>query len=128
MDVPTGASFNLSDKFNGVIRRRLDRPEYAIVHTHNIEYLFIIRGSGRFVTGGTLIPPTIDSDLYPEGSSLGPNGIVRSLHGIQGGLERQVGPGDVLIEPPGTPHWWKQINGSVDYVELHMLPTDQKLH
>ena len=50
----------------GVVRRRMTGPQYAITHTRTMEYMIVIKGSGTLVTGGTLIPPTIDSDPYPN--------------------------------------------------------------
>ena len=48
-----------------MVRRRVSGPQYAITHTRTLEYMIVLRGSGTLVTGGTLIPPTIDSDV-PE--------------------------------------------------------------
>lgn len=116
---PAGGSVDFAKGIEGVVRRRIDQPQYAIVHTHNLEYIIMLRGTGIMVTGGTLIPPTIDSDIYPKP---GPDAIVRSMKGIEGGLERKVGPGDIIVNLPGTPHWWKHIDGAVDYVEIHVYP------
>ena len=96
-------------------------PQYAITHTRDIEYVVITKGSGTLVTGGTLIPPTIDSDIYPNPD---PNATIRSLNGIKDGLARKVGVGDVIINPPGTPHWLSEIDGVIEYVEIHVPNVD----
>lgn len=114
-----GGSIPIAKGIEGVVRRRVDQQQYAIIHTHNLEYMIMLKGTGTLVTGGTLIPPTIDSDIYPKP---GPDAIVRSVKGIDGGLERNVGPGDVIVNPPGTPHWWKHIDSAVEYVEIHVYP------
>ncbi len=57
----------------------------------------VTKGTATLVTGGTLIPPTIDSDSY---SSEDPNAISRSDIGAKGGLVRRVGPGDVVVNLP----------------------------
>jgi quercetin dioxygenase-like cupin family protein len=37
--------------------------------------------------------------------------------GIAGGVERHVAAGDFVVLPPGTPHWFRKIDGSITYVE-----------
>jgi hypothetical protein len=56
--------------------------------------MIVIKGTGTLVTGGTLIPPTIDSDPYPNTN---PNATIRSDMGVKGGLARRIGPGDVVV-------------------------------
>jgi hypothetical protein len=105
----------------GVVRRRLEGPQYAITHTRTLEYVIVTKGTGTFVTGGTLIPPTIDSDPYPNSN---PNATIRSAVGVTGGLERRVGPGDVIVNLPGTPHWLSHIDGVIEYVEISVPDVD----
>jgi hypothetical protein len=112
----TGGSVNLAEgKAPGVVRRRMSGPQYAITHTRTLEYIIFTKGTGTFVTGGTLIPPTIDSDPYPNTN---PNATIRSAIGVKGGQARKVGPGDVAVNLPGTPHWFSQIDGTIEYVEI----------
>jgi len=96
-------------------------PQYAITHTREIEYIVVTKGSGTMVTGGTLIPPTIDSDIYPNPD---PNATIRSLGGVKGGLARKIGVGDVIINSPGTPHWLSEIEGEIEYVEIRAPSVD----
>jgi quercetin dioxygenase-like cupin family protein len=37
------------------------------------------------------------------------NGPSTGGTGIQGGVSRKLGPGDVVIIPPNTPHWFSEI-------------------
>ena len=104
-------------KASGVVRRRVTGPQYAITHTRDVEYMMVTKGTATLVTGGTLIPPTIDSDPYPSDD---PNAIVRSEVGVKGGLARRIGPGDVVVNLPGTPHWLSQIDGSIEYFEVRL--------
>lgn len=108
-------------KAAGVVRRRMTGPQYAITHTRTLEYNFIIKGTATLVTGGSLIPPTIDTDPYPNTN---PNATIRSEVGVKGGLARKVGPGDVIVNLPGTPHWFSQIDGAIDYFEVSIPNTD----
>jgi hypothetical protein len=117
----TGGSVSVGQGLNCVIRRRVTGPQYAITHTRDMEYLVITKGGGTMVTGGTLIPPTIDSDIYPNPN---PNATIRSASGIKGGLARKIGVGDVIVNSPGTPHWLSEINGIIEYVEIRIPNVD----
>lgn len=108
-------------KAPGVVRRRVTGPQYAITHTRDLEYMIVIKGTATLVTGGTLIPPTIDSDPYPNAD---PNAIIRSDIGVKDGLARRIGPGDVVVNLPGTPHWLSAIDGTIEYVEIRIPNVD----
>lgn len=118
---PTGGAVNVGQGVNCVVRRRVTGPQYAITHTRDIEYLVITKGTATLVTGGTLIPPTIDSDIYPNSN---PNATIRSATGVKGGLSRKIGVGDVIVSPPGTPHWLSEIDGAIEYVEIRIPNVD----
>ena len=94
----------------GVVSRLKTTPKEApsaIEHSQITEIYHVISGSGTLVTGGTLkdsreVPPsdevvTIFNGPSTEGSS------------IQNGVSRKIGPGDVVIIPPNTPHWFSEI-------------------
>ncbi len=118
----TGGSIPFAPgKAPGVVRRRVTGPQYAITHTRTLEYVIVTKGSATMVTGGTLIPPTIDSDPYPIES---PDQIVRSEAGVKDGLPRRIGAGDVIVNLPGTPHWLSQIDGMIEYVEISLPNVD----
>ena len=117
----TGGSVSIGKGLNAVVRRRVTGPQYAITHTRDMEYIVVTKGTATMVTGGTLIPPTINSDIYPNTD---PNAIIRSASGVKGGLARKIGPGDVIINPPGTPHWLSEINGTIEYVEIRIPNID----
>ena len=110
----TGGAVNVGQGMNIVVRRRVSGPQYAIIHMTGLEYVIVTKGSGTMVTGGALIPPTIDTDIYPGTAT------VRSAKGVNGGLGRKIGPGDVIVTPPGTPHWLSGIDGSIEYVEIRI--------
>ena len=116
-----GGAVTIAPGMNAVVRRRVTGPQYAITHTREIEYIVVTKGSGTIVTGGTLIPPTIDSDIYPNPD---PNATIRSLGGIEGGLVRKIGVGDVIVNLPGTPHWLSEIEGVIEYVEIRTPNVD----
>ena len=105
----TGAASIVADGI--VVRRRntSDEPQFAIIHPLSIEVYQIVDGSATLVTGGTLALPLTDS--APD--------LVRSLS-IKDGESRRVGKGDVVVVPPGTPHWFSQIDGSITYLEARV--------
>jgi mannose-6-phosphate isomerase-like protein (cupin superfamily) len=118
----TGGAIEFAkDKAPGVVRRRMRGPQYAITHTRTLEYMVVIKGTATLVTGGTLIPPTIDSDPYPNAN---PNATIRSEVGVKGGLTRKIGPGDVIVNLPGTPHWLSDIPDTLEYFEISVPNVD----
>jgi mannose-6-phosphate isomerase-like protein (cupin superfamily) len=94
------------------VRRRAagGEPQYAIIHNLSIEVYQIVDGSGTLTTGGTLDPaPPADAD--PD--------LVRSTR-LVGGESHKVAKGDVIVLPPGTPHWFNQIDGTITYLEARI--------
>ena len=82
-----------------VVRRRQDGPNNASVHDDLTEIYNIVGGSGTFVTGGAFAS-TSDRTA-----------------GITGGVSRRIQAGDFVVLPPGTPHWFSKIDGTITYVE-----------
>lgn len=88
-----------------VIRRRVDGPNNASVHTKDgdgqdvTEVYYILEGTGSYTTGGTMPDPK------------------NRTAGIKGGQTNDIKPGDIIIIPPGTAHWFTKINGRVTYIE-----------
>jgi len=118
----TGGSIPFADgKAPGVVRRRVSGPQYAITHTRTLEYMIVTKGTATLITGGSLIPPTIDTDPYPNAN---PNATIRSAVGVKDGLARKVAPGDIVVNLPGTPHWLSQIDGTIEYVEIQIPNID----
>jgi len=118
----TGGAVDFAkDKAPGVVGRRMRGPQYAITHTRTVEYMIVTKGTATLVTGGTLIPPTIDSDPYPNSN---PNATIRSEVGVKGGLARKIGPGDVVVNLPGTPHWLSDIDSAIEYFEIQIPNMD----
>jgi mannose-6-phosphate isomerase-like protein (cupin superfamily) len=78
-----------------------------VVHPFSTETYYIVEGTGSLVTGGTLempLSPSADPD------------VVRSK-AIKAGVTTKVAKGDVIVVPPGIPHWFKAIDGTITYLE-----------
>ena len=98
------------------VRRRMSGvPQYSVMHPHSVEIYRILEGSGTLVTGGLLITPLAEQTS---------DDLMRTLHGIEGGLAREVKEGDILVLQPGTPHWFSNIDGdSITYMESRVRIT-----
>ncbi len=106
-DAAAGAAVTIAPGI--AVRRRsgAGEPQYAIIHPFSTEIYYIIEGTASLVTGGTLelpLSPSTDPD------------IVRSK-AIRDGGTRKVAAGDVVVVPPGTPHWFNAIDGTITYLE-----------
>lgn len=81
-------------------------PPRAIIAPEDFAELHhIIDGSGTLVTGGTIVRPT--------GGGRGTGGAT-----IQNGVSRHVSKGDVILVPSGMPHWYKDLDGTITYLEV----------
>lgn len=83
------------------------KPSGALIHEKITEVYQIISGNGTLVTGGTLVNPkesAADSEIVKvlAGPSTGGSSI-------EGGVSRKVGPGDIIVIPPNTPHGFSEI-------------------
>jgi len=94
----------------------------GLEHQFVTEVYQIVSGTGTFVTGGNLENP---KESAPDSQ------IVKLLDGpsvtggpVKGGVSRKVGPGDMLIIPPNTPHWFSEITS--DQVVYTVVRIDPK--
>jgi mannose-6-phosphate isomerase-like protein (cupin superfamily) len=78
------------------------RPQGAIAHMAGSEIHSVLEGSATFVTGGTIVRPA---------------GQERGAATIKDGQTWHLTKGDVILVPPQTPHWYKDIEGSITYLE-----------
>jgi len=110
----------------GVLHRAAKAKQTAIEHAQVTEVYHIIDGSGTFVTGGTMVDP---KPSPAEGTTVkilvGPSTNGAS---IRGGQSRKVGPGDVIVIPPGVPHWFSAVESDMNYLVVrvdgdHVLPS-----
>jgi mannose-6-phosphate isomerase-like protein (cupin superfamily) len=93
----------------------------GIEHSQITEIYHVIEGNATLVTGGTMenlteVPPDSAVVVVLNGPSTrgGP---------IQNGVSRKIGPGDVVIIPPNTPHWFSEItSGQIVYLVVRVDP------
>jgi mannose-6-phosphate isomerase-like protein (cupin superfamily) len=79
----------------------------AIAHPDGTEVHHIVEGAATLVTGGTIVRPT--------GGGAGRGAAAAT---IDGGVTRRVAKGDVILIPAGTPHWYKDLEGPITYLEV----------
>ena len=70
------------------------KPGRPAVHPDDAEYTIVMEGAGTMISGGTLVDPRLKNPQLTEGSR------------IDGGTTRTLAPGDVILIPAGTPHWF----------------------
>jgi mannose-6-phosphate isomerase-like protein (cupin superfamily) len=109
----------------GVLHRAAKAKQTAISHAQVTEVYHIIDGAGTFVTGGEMLEPTPSpSDGTTVKVLVGPSTGGTS---IRGGQSRRVGPGDVIVIPPGVAHWFSAVESDMNYLVIrvdaqHVLP------
>jgi mannose-6-phosphate isomerase-like protein (cupin superfamily) len=118
---------SINDEYNvgvGVVHRAryAGKPSpNGIEHSQITEIYHIMEGNAVLVTGGTIENPRESS---PDSM------VVKVLNGpstgggaISGGVSRKVGPGDVVIIPPNTPHWFSDISSDqIVYLVVRVDP------
>ena len=96
----------------GVFRPKSVKQDAVLHEVATTEVYYMLEGTGTLVTGGTLKderrePPTTTT--------------VRGSR-IEGGVTRKVVPGDVIIIPGRTPHWWSSLDGDIRYMIIRSDP------
>ena len=82
---------------------RRDAPGQAEIHTRDTDILYVLEGTARFVTGGLVV----------DGKEVGPDEIRGPR--IEGGTARTLSPGEIVVVPHGTPHWFEAVPGPFVY-------------
>ena len=80
----------------------------ASVHEKEAEMFYVIEGSGTLVTGGALKDERRTNADNLSGTA------------VQGGASRKVAPGDFVMVPEKTPHWFTGIDGTLVLMSIHI--------
>ena len=80
-----------------------DEPGIVEIHTRDTDLIYMLEGTATLVTGGTVIDA---KTIEPE--------EIRGRES-KGGESRTVTKGDVVVIPNGTPHWFKEVKGPINY-------------
>ncbi len=95
----TGADFRVA----GARRDKAGNPE---AHLNETEIVLIMDGEATYVTGGTLASKKENRPGELGGTD------------IEGGQTRHLTKGDVIVLPPGTPHWFKEVPKAISYYDV----------
>ncbi len=80
-----------------------DEPGVVEVHSRDTDIIYMLEGTATLVTGGNLIDA---KTIEPE--------EIRGRES-KGGDSRTLSKGDVVVIPNGTPHWFKEVRGPINY-------------
>ena len=89
------------------VYRPQELPGDANLHRVNTtEIYYMLTGTATLVTGGTMV------DAYEPS----PGSTSLRAPRVQGGVSRRVVPGDVVVIPGHTPHWWSELESDIEYL------------
>ncbi len=84
-------------------------PGKVEVHDKETDVIYVIDGQANFVTGGKMMGGQVTKPGQWMGSD------------IQGGEAHHLTKGDVIVVPAGTPHWFKEVPGTISYYVVKVL-------
>jgi len=91
-------------------------PGGANLHPVNTtEIYYMLKGYATLVTGGALTDPQ---------PAPAPSTSVRGS-GIEGGVSRRIVPGDVVVIPGHTPHYWSSLETDIEYLIFRSDPDNR---
>lgn len=93
------ASMVSRDSHHLVAGGRRDAGGDAERHENAYDVVYIVEGSATYVTGGKMV----------GAKETGPGEMLGGT--LEGGEVHQLNKGDVIVVPPGIPHWWKDTDG-----------------
>ena len=93
----------LENELYKVHASRRDAAGEAEVHERDTDILYVLEGEARLVTGGRMV----DAREIARGEIRGPR--------LEGGTPRALAPGEVVVVPNGTPHWFEAVSAPFVY-------------
>jgi mannose-6-phosphate isomerase-like protein (cupin superfamily) len=93
---------------------RREGPGLVEVHTRDTDIAYVLQGAATLVTGGTAVGLKEIGNEEFRGSA------------IQGGETRQLNPGDVVVIPNGTPHWFKEVKAPFLYYVVKVRQAERQ--
>lgn len=82
---------------------RREAPGMAEVHTRDTDIIHVLQGQATFVIGGQVVDGRTTATDEIRGAS------------ILGGTTYHIAPGDVVVVPQNTPHWFQEVDGPLLY-------------
>jgi len=104
-----GTCANIQNTPGLVVRfQRRDQTAAVEFHEKTTHVWYVIDGEATLVTGGEIVGK---HQLRPGEF----NGTE-----IRGGQARHLTKGDVIVIPPNTPHWWKEIPKGIGMFQMNL--------
>ena len=82
---------------------RRDAAGQVEVHEQDTDIIHVLTGTATLVTGGSVVGGKTVAAEEIRGTD------------VQGGETREIKPGDVVVVPNGTPHWFKAVPAPMTY-------------
>jgi glc operon protein GlcG len=92
---------------------RRDSAGIAEVHERDTDILYVLEGSASFVTGGRVV----------DGAEIAPDEIRGPR--IEGGTQRMLVAGEIVVVPNGTPHWFEAVPGPFVYYVVKVTAREE---
>jgi glc operon protein GlcG len=89
-----------------------DESGMVEIHTRDTDIIYMLQGTATLVTGGSAIDAKM---IEPE--------EIRAMES-RGGESRVITKGDVVVIPNGTPHWFKEVKGPINYYVVKVRSAD----
>jgi mannose-6-phosphate isomerase-like protein (cupin superfamily) len=82
---------------------RRDGPGGAEIHGRDTDIFYVLEGTATLVTGGKAV----------DARTTGPDEIRAPR--LEGGTERRLAKGDIVVVPSGVTHWFRDVQGPFLY-------------
>ena len=97
----------------GVFRPK-EFPGGSNLHQVNTtEIYYMMSGYATLVTGGVMTDAKQENETWVRGTA------------IDGGVSRRVSPGDIIIIPGHTPHWFSELETDLSYLIFRPDPDNR---
>ena len=79
------------------------------IHEKETDIFYVTEGSATIIVGGTAIEPKATRAGQMTAKE------------IENGKSYNLKKGDMLVIPAGQPHWFKQVNGFINYITVKSI-------
>ena len=97
----------------GVFRPKAFAGGSNLHQVNTTEIYYMLSGYATLVTGGTMTEAKQENPTWVRGTA------------IEGGVTRRVGPGDIIIIPGHTPHWFSELETDLSYLIFRPDPDNR---
>ena len=97
----------------GVFRPKEFAGGSNLHQVNTTEIYYMLSGYATLVTGGTMTDARQENDTWVRGTA------------IENGVSRRIVPGDVIIIPGHTPHWFSELETDISYLIFRPDPDNR---